>query len=185
MLTEVDYRTGRLHDMAALTARRRRLGIVTIWDLAHSAGAFPVDLDRLRRRFRDRLRLQISERRPRRARLHLRAGPISRTTSRRRLSGWMGHAAPFAFDLHYRPAPGHRPPARGHPAGAVDGRARGRARRLGGRRHGVVRARSIELERSVHRQASRRVSRIASSPRRATAASAGSQVSFRIRKATR
>ena len=44
MLTEVDYRTGRLHDMAALTAKAKALGIVTIWDLAHSAGALPVDL---------------------------------------------------------------------------------------------------------------------------------------------
>jgi len=43
MLTEVDYRTGRLHDMAALTAKAKALGIVTIWDLAHSAGALPVD----------------------------------------------------------------------------------------------------------------------------------------------
>ena len=44
MLTQVDYRTGRRHDMAALTERAHALGIVTIWDLAHSAGAFEVDL---------------------------------------------------------------------------------------------------------------------------------------------
>jgi kynureninase len=44
MLTQVDYRTGRRHDMAALTARPMRMGIVTVWDLAHSAGAFEVDL---------------------------------------------------------------------------------------------------------------------------------------------
>ena len=44
MLTEVDYRTGRLHDMAGLTARAHEAGVPTIWDLAHSAGALPVDL---------------------------------------------------------------------------------------------------------------------------------------------
>jgi len=44
MLTEVDYRTGRLHDMAALTRRAHAVGAITIWDLAHSAGAIPVDV---------------------------------------------------------------------------------------------------------------------------------------------
>ena len=43
-LTEVDYRTGRRHYMAKLTAKAHALGILTIWDLAHSAGALPVDL---------------------------------------------------------------------------------------------------------------------------------------------
>ena len=45
MLTQVDYRTGRLHDMAALTEKAHVSGVVTVWDLAHSAGALPVDLD--------------------------------------------------------------------------------------------------------------------------------------------
>ncbi len=39
MLTEVDYRTGRLHDMKALTAKAHSLSVLCVWDLAHSAGA--------------------------------------------------------------------------------------------------------------------------------------------------
>lgn len=44
LVTEVDYRSGRRHDMAPLIARARALGILTVWDLAHSAGAFPLEL---------------------------------------------------------------------------------------------------------------------------------------------
>src|SRR4029079_8284305 len=45
VLTEVDYRTGRLHDVRALTRRGAAAGAVTVWDLAHSAGAIPVELE--------------------------------------------------------------------------------------------------------------------------------------------
>ena len=45
LLTQVNYRTGAVHDMAALTARAHEVGALTIWDLAHSAGAIPVDLN--------------------------------------------------------------------------------------------------------------------------------------------
>ncbi|MBY0397452.1 MAG: aminotransferase class V-fold PLP-dependent enzyme, partial [Thermoleophilia bacterium] len=44
LITEVDYRTGRKHDMKRITERAHAAGALTVWDLAHSAGAIPVDL---------------------------------------------------------------------------------------------------------------------------------------------
>ena len=44
LITEIDYRTGRRHDMQAITERAHACGAITVWDLAHSAGAVDVDL---------------------------------------------------------------------------------------------------------------------------------------------
>jgi kynureninase len=105
MLTEVDYRTGRRHDMRALTEKAKALGIVTIWDLAHSAGALPVDVTGCRIDYAVGCGYKYLNGGPGapafiyvRPDLQKRVGPA--------LSGWMGHAAPFAFELGYRPAPG-------------------------------------------------------------------------------
>ena len=105
MLTEVDYRTGRRHDMRALTEKAKALGIVAIWDLAHSAGALPVDLTGCGVDFAVGCGYKYLNGGPGapafiyvRPDLQKRVGPA--------LSGWMGHAAPFAFELGYRPAPG-------------------------------------------------------------------------------
>ena len=131
MLTEVDYRTGRRHDMAALTALAHAKGAVTVWDLAHSAGAFPVHLAAGGRRFRGRLHLQIPQLRPRRPGLHLCRAAPSRATTRPALSGWLGHEAPFAFDLDYRPGAGIERMRVGTPADPATGRAGGGAGHLG------------------------------------------------------
>jgi kynureninase len=71
MITEVDYRTGRRHDMADITRRAHEMGALTVWDLAHSAGAVPVDLTADQGRLRRGLHLQIPQLRPRRPGLHL------------------------------------------------------------------------------------------------------------------
>lgn len=105
LLTQVDYRTGRMHDMAGVSARAHDAGAVMVWDLAHSAGAVPVDLTACGCAFAVGCTYKYLNGGPGapafiyvRPDLADQVDPI--------LAGWLGHAAPFAFDLDYRPAPG-------------------------------------------------------------------------------
>jgi len=103
MLTQVDYRTGRMHDIAAITKLAHDAGAVMIWDLAHSAGAVPVDLAASNCEFAVGCTYK-----------YLNGGPGSPAFIYARpdlieevqpaLSGWLGHDAPFAMERHYRPA---------------------------------------------------------------------------------
>jgi kynureninase len=104
-LTEVDYRTGRRHDMAKLTSSARAVGILTIWDLAHSAGALPVDLAGVGADFAAGCTYKFLNGGPG-APAFLYVAPRHSDQARAALSGWMGHAKPFAFDLGYAPAAG-------------------------------------------------------------------------------
>ena len=105
MLTEVDYRTSRLHDMKSVTARAYAKGALTIWDLAHSAGALPVDLTACNADFALGCTYKYLNGGPG-APAFLYVRPDLQNRVRPALSGWWGHASPFAFDLEYRPAPG-------------------------------------------------------------------------------
>lgn len=105
MLTEVDYRTGHRLDMAEITARAHAAGAVMLWDLAHSAGAFPVDLTASGAEFAVGCGYKYLNGGPG-APAFLYVRPDLAETARPALSGWWGHAAPFAFDPAYRPAPG-------------------------------------------------------------------------------
>jgi kynureninase len=110
MLTQVNYRTGRQHDMAAITRAAHAAGAIVIWDLAHSAGALPVDLNEADADFAVGCGYK-----------YLNGGPgapafvwahprhtrhMDREHLRQPLSGWLGHAAPFEFSTDYRPALG-------------------------------------------------------------------------------
>jgi kynureninase len=110
MLTHVNYRTGRMHDMAALTRQAQEAGALVIWDLAHSAGAVPVDLNAANADFAVGCGYK-----------YLNGGPgapafawahrshtavMDAEQLWQPLSGWLGHAAPFEFTPNYRPAAG-------------------------------------------------------------------------------
>ena len=103
LLTEVDYRTGYRYDMAHLTRQAQQKGALVVWDLAHSAGAFPVHLNQAQVDFAVGCGYKYLNGGPGApaflfvARRHL---PAARPF----LSGWMGHAEPFAFSPEYVPA---------------------------------------------------------------------------------
>ncbi len=105
MLTEVDYRTGRRHNMARLTEKAHEAGAVALWDLAHSAGALPVDVGGAGADFAIGCTYKYLNAGPGApAFIYVRPNHLGHVEPF--LSGWMGHEAPFDFDPRYRPAPG-------------------------------------------------------------------------------
>jgi kynureninase len=115
MLTHVNYRTGRMHRMAAITKAARGAGALAIWDLAHSAGAMPIDL------YGGGAVNAAADFAVGCGYKYLNGGPgapafawahprhtarMDKEGWRQPLSGWLGHAAPFDFTPDYRPAAG-------------------------------------------------------------------------------
>ena len=115
LLTHVDYRTGRMHDMPAVTRAAHAAGALVVWDLAHSAGAVPVHLHG------DGSPAGSADFAVGCGYKYLNGGPgapaflwahprhtrrMDAEAWRPPLAGWFGHAAPFAFQTGYRAAPG-------------------------------------------------------------------------------
>ena len=105
MLTHVNYRSGRMHDMAALSRAAADAGALTVWDLAHSAGAVPVDLHTDGADFAIGCGYKYLNGGPG-APAFVWAHPRHAERFWQPLAGWMGHAAPFEFRPGYRPAVG-------------------------------------------------------------------------------
>ncbi len=105
MLTHVNYRTGAMHDMAAVTAAAHAAGALVVWDLAHSAGAVPVDLRGAKADFSIGCGYKYLNGGPG-APAFVWVNPAHAERFWQPLSGWWGHAKPFEFTPDYQPAAG-------------------------------------------------------------------------------
>jgi kynureninase len=109
LLTHVNYRTGAMHDMAATTAAAHAAGALVVWDLAHSTGAVPVDLNGVDADFAVGCGYKFLNGGPGAPAFvwaHARHAARTDLPWMQPLTGWFGHAAPFAFTPVYQSAPG-------------------------------------------------------------------------------
>ncbi len=105
LLTQVNFRDGRLHDMEAITRAAHAKGILVLWDLAHSAGVVPLELDCWQVDMAVGCGYKFLNGGPG-APGFLYLAAKHQNQVNQPLSGWLGHAEPFAFEAGYRPADG-------------------------------------------------------------------------------
>jgi len=177
MLTEVDYRTGRLHDMRALSRAAAAAGVLTVWDLAHSAGALPVDVTACGADFAVGCTYKYLNSGPG-GPAFIYVAPRWADRARPALSGWLGHAAPFAFEADYRPGRGIERMRVGTPPVLQLAALEAALDIWDGVDMAALRARSVELTEAFIAGVEARCPELAlASPR--DPAARGSQVSFR------
>lgn len=178
MLTHADYRTGRLHDMADVTRAAHGCGAVMIWDLAHSAGALPLDLAGSGCEFAVGCTYKYLNAGPGApAFIYIRPDLIDEAEPV--LSGWMGHAAPFDMAPDYQPAQSIERMRVGTPPVIQMAMLEAALDVWDGVDLAEVRAASIQLSELFIQQVEARCPQLElASPR--SAASRGSQVSFRF-----
>ncbi|HRO10748.1 kynureninase [Amaricoccus sp.] len=178
MLTEVDYRTGRLHDMPRIIDKAHAAGALVVWDLAHSAGALPVDVLGNDADFAVGCTYKYLNGGPG-APAFIYVAPRLADAAEPALSGWLGHDAPFAFELGYRPAAGIERMRVGTPPLLSYAALEAALDAWDGVEMADVRARSIELSERFIAEVEARCPELAlASPR--DPARRGSQVSFRF-----
>ena len=114
MLTHVNYHTGRMHDMAAITRAAHAHGALVLWDLAHSAGAMPLDLAELDVDLAVGCGYKYLNGGPG-APAFLYVAPRLQEDITYPITGWLGHAQPFAFDASFTAASGMAAAAIGTP----------------------------------------------------------------------
>jgi kynureninase len=107
MLTHVDYRTGRIRDMRALSAAAHAAGALTVWDLSHSTGVLELDIAQDGADFAIGCGYKYLNGGPG-APSYTWVTPALIEQVRQPLEGWLGHKSPFAFVPEYEPAPGIR-----------------------------------------------------------------------------
>ena len=105
MLTHVNYRTGYMHDMAAMTDAAQNVGALTLWDLAHSAGAVPLNLTTAKADFAVGCGYKYLNGGPG-APAFLYVAPRHQQNASQPLTGWFAHKAPFSFDHRFAPTQG-------------------------------------------------------------------------------
>ena len=178
MLTHVDYGSGRMHDMARLTRKAHAAGALVIWDLAHSAGATPVDLAGCGADFAAGCTYKYLNGGPGApAFIYVRRDHID--DARPALSGWLGHEAPFDFALNYRPSPGIERMRVGTPPVVQMSILEAALEIWDGVDMAALRARSVELSELFIREVEARCPALTlASP--SDPAARGSQVSFRF-----
>ena len=105
MLTHVNYKTGYMYDMQALTALSHECGALSLWDLAHSAGAVPVDLHQAGADYAIGCTYKYLNGGPG-SQAFVWVNPVLVDLVRQPLSGWFGHTRQFAMESNYAPSAG-------------------------------------------------------------------------------